>query len=185
MPNYTTNLNLVKPLVTEQYDIAKVTNDNANIIDSTVGDLLYTENNYILDEESITDSLDKLDIAINNKQDELVSGTNIKTINGSSILSSGDLLLATKSTEVTATLSSASWAGASAPFTYDLTVSGVTTTSNQEILPSTSITLTELEALQGANIIDAGQSTNTINLKAFGTKPTVDIPIRVILRGDK
>lgn len=134
---------------------------------------------------SVEGALQEVGEALNDKQDVLVSGTNIKTINGSSILSSGDLLLATKSTEVSTTLSSASWVGASAPFTYDLTVSGVTTTSNQEILTSTSITLTEFEALQGANIIDAGQSTNTISLKAFGIKPTVDIPIRVILRGDK
>lgn len=33
MPNYTPNLNLNKPIVTEQFDIAKVTNDNADIID--------------------------------------------------------------------------------------------------------------------------------------------------------
>lgn len=134
---------------------------------------------------SVEGALQEVGEALNDKQDVLVSGTNIKTINGSSILSSGDLLLSTKSTEVSATLSSASWVGASAPFTYDLTVSGVTTTSNQELLPSTSITSTELLALQEANIIDAGQSANTISLKAFGTKPTVDIPIRVILRGDK
>ena len=34
--------------------------------------------------------------ALNDKQDELVSGTNIKTINGASILAAGDLELATK-----------------------------------------------------------------------------------------
>lgn len=89
------------------------------------------------------------------------------------------------STIVDTSLASASWVGSSAPYTYSLTVSGVTTTSNQELLPSTSITSTELLALQEANIIDAGQSANTISLKAFGTKPTVDIPIRVILRGKK
>ena len=29
-----------------------------------------------------------------------------------------------------------------------------------------------------------GQAANTIILKAFGDKPTIDLPIRVILRGD-
>lgn len=33
MPNTTPNLGLIKPLVTEQYDIAKVTNENADKID--------------------------------------------------------------------------------------------------------------------------------------------------------
>ena len=190
MPNYTTNLNLVKPLVTENYDIAKVTNENADILDleiQTVKDDVLDKQDTLVSGTNIKtinggSVLGGGDIEL---QEKLISGTNIKTINGSSILSSGDLLLSTKSTEVSATLSSASWVGASAPFTYDLTVSGVTTTSNQELLPSISITSTELLALQEANIIDAGQSTNTISLKAFGTKPTVDIPIRVILRGDK
>jgi len=34
MPNLTTNYSLIKPLITENYDIAKVTNENADIIDS-------------------------------------------------------------------------------------------------------------------------------------------------------
>lgn len=83
---------------------------------------------------------------------------------------------------VNATLAAASWVGASAPYTYALTVNGVTTTSNQELLPKTDITSAQLTALQKANIIGVGQALNTINLKAFGTKPTVDIPITIIVR---
>jgi hypothetical protein len=93
-------------------------------------------------------------------------------------------LKADKSTSVNKTLSAASWTGSTAPFSYSLTVTGVTSTSNQEILPSLTITAEQLTALQAANMQDGGQATNTIVLKAFGTKPTVDIPIRVILRGD-
>lgn len=88
------------------------------------------------------------------------------------------------STVSTATLTAANWTGASAPFSYSLTISGVTSTSNQEILPSLTITAEQLEALQGANITDGGQSTNTIILKAYGDKPAINIPIRVIVRGD-
>lgn len=83
-------------------------------------------------------------------------------------------------TVVEATLLASGWSSN----TYTLTVNGVTDTSIQEITPSTSITQEQLEALQGANIVDGGQSTNTIILKAFGDVPTVDIPIRVLLRGD-
>ncbi len=93
-------------------------------------------------------------------------------------------LYAKKSVEVSKTLTASSWVGASVPYTYALSVTGVTTTSNQEVLPSTACTLTELEALQAANIQDAGQAADTINLKAWGDKPSIDIPIRVILRGD-
>lgn len=91
---------------------------------------------------------------------------------------------ADKSTEVSATLSAASWVGASAPYTLDLSVSGITTTSNQELHPSTTITAAQLAALQAANIIDAGQTAGVLNLKAFGTKPAIDIPVRIIKRGD-
>ena len=85
---------------------------------------------------------------------------------------------------VTATLSASSWSGDSAPYTYTLAVNGVTATSNQELLPALNITEEQLTALQAANIQDGGQSADTIVLKAFGDKPTIDIPIRVIVRGD-
>lgn len=85
---------------------------------------------------------------------------------------------------VNVTLSASSWTGDSAPYTYTLAVTGVTTSSNQELLPAVNITAEKLTALQAANIQDGGQSADTIVLKAFGDKPTIDIPIRVILRGD-
>lgn len=62
-----------------------------------IGNLVYTENNYITVGEEVTDSLDKLDIALKDvddaKQPTLVSGTNIKTINGNSVLGGGDIPL--------------------------------------------------------------------------------------------
>lgn len=88
------------------------------------------------------------------------------------------------STTVTATLAASGWSGSAAPYTYTLTVSGVTTTSYQEIIPALNITAAQLAALQAANIQDGGQAVNTVTLKAFGTKPTIDLPIRVIKRGD-
>lgn len=89
-----------------------------------------------------------------------------------------------KSTVVTASLAVASWEGAAAPYTYTLSVEGVTATSNQEILPGLNITSAQLKALQAANIQDGGQAVGKITLKAFGTKPTIALPIRVIKRGD-
>ena len=85
---------------------------------------------------------------------------------------------------VEATLFVANWTGDAAPYTYTLAVEGVTKTSNQEILPTANITWEQLIGLQSTNMIDGGQDTNTIILKATKNKPTVDIPIRIILRGD-
>ena len=103
----------------------------------------------------------------------------------------GGVTTATKGTDyagasetVTATLLAARWTGNAAPYSYTLTVSGVTATSNQEVLPALNITVEQLEALQSANIQDGGQAANTMTLKAYGDKPTIDLPIRVIKRGD-
>ena len=87
---------------------------------------------------------------------------------------------ANKASAVNATLVAGNWSGD----TYILTVSGVTTTSNQEILPAVNITTEQLEALQSANIQDGGQANGSVTLKAFGSVPTIDIPVRVIVRGD-
>lgn len=98
--------------------------------------------------------------------------------------SHSEFKLASESNIVNETLSASSWSGDSAPYTYTLAVTGVTTSSNQELLPALNITSEQLTALQSANIQDGGQSADTITLKAFGDKPTIDLPIRVILRGD-
>ena len=40
-------------------------------------------------------------------------------------------------------------------------------------------------ALQLANIQEGpGQTTDTLILKAFDTKPVIDIPVRILIRGD-
>lgn len=91
---------------------------------------------------------------------------------------------ANKSIKITATLLASGWMGENAPYIYNLSVTGVTGTSNQELLPALDITTAQLTALQAANIQDNGQSEGTVSLKAFGTQPTIDLPIRIILRGD-
>lgn len=91
---------------------------------------------------------------------------------------------AKKSTSTSATLAAASWTGDTAPYTQSVSITGVTATSNQEFLPALDITTDQLTALQSANIVDGGQADGSVTLKAFSDKPTIDIPIRVIVRGD-
>ncbi len=139
------------------------------------------------------DNTSDTDKPVSTKQQAALDGKQAKiTANG--ILKgdgNGGVSAATKGTDyagasetVTATLLAASWTGDAAPYTYTLSVSGVTATSNQEVLPALNITAEQLEALHGANLQDGGQAANTMTLKAYGDKPTVDIPIRVIKRGD-
>lgn len=79
------------------------------------------------------------------------------------------------------TLSSSGWNSG----TYTISDSLITATSNQEIIPALDITADQLKALQKAMLIDGGQTTGSLTLKALGTVPTIDVPIRIILRGDK
>ena len=130
---------------------------------------------------------------VSTKQQAALNGKQAK-ITASGLLKgdgAGGVTTATKGTDyagasetVTATLLAASWTGDATPYSYTLTVSGVTATSNQEVLPALNITAEQLEALQGANIQDGGQAANSMTLKAYGDKPTIDLPIRVIKRGD-
>lgn len=83
------------------------------------------------------------------------------------------------STTKSLTLSASSWSSGS----YTISDSLITAMSNQEILPATSITADQMKALQKANIIDSGQSAGSLTLKALGTVPSIDIPIRIIFRG--
>lgn len=53
--------------------VATNVQDAIDELDVDIGDLLYTENNYILDNEPLTDSVDKLDIALNDVDEAFVS----------------------------------------------------------------------------------------------------------------
>ena len=88
------------------------------------------------------------------------------------------------STSVNVIILADGWSGDSAPYTYSATVEGVTETSVQDWTNNPNITLEQLEAWQAANVVDAGQSANTVIFKAFGDKPAVDIPLKCILRKD-
>lgn len=84
---------------------------------------------------------------------------------------------------ITTTLLATNWVGDAAPYSYDLSVSGVSDSSIQEILPVVNATYEQIGVLCAAEIVDAGQSTGHILLAAHGYVPTIDLPVRVILRG--
>lgn len=86
-------------------------------------------------------------------------------------------------TTLSVTFASASWTGDAAPYTYTISNTAITATSTQELSPATDITADQLTALQAANIIDGGQAAGSMTLKAFGEKPSVDIPVRIIVKG--
>ena len=85
---------------------------------------------------------------------------------------------------VTATLTAAGWTGSAAPYSQTILIAGVTATSANELLPGSGITADQLKALQAANIQDGSQAAGSITVKAYGDKPTINLPVRIIVRGD-
>lgn len=88
-----------------------------------------------------------------------------------------------RSTTSTVTLSASAWSGSSAPYYCVLSVEGVTATNIIEINYASSASDAAIEAYQGAGLKDGGQSDGRITLLAT-EKPTVNIPITIIVRND-
>ena len=79
------------------------------------------------------------------------------------------------------TLSASGWSSG----TYTISDGLITATSNQEIIPSPSISADQYKALVKASLVATGQSAGSITIKAFGATPKIDIPVTVIFRGEK
>jgi len=96
------------------------------------------------------------------------------------LISDLDVLKADRSVIRSATLSAANWSNTS-PYKQTVAVDGVTAQSINEILPGTHITDAQLLALQNADLRDGGQSEGSITVLAAKTKPTVDIPLTIVV----
>lgn len=105
---------------------------------------------------------------------------------GDDPVSPASILAAGKSALATATLDKNSWSSDA----YTLTgtdvaaLSAVTAVSAWEILPGLAATDAEIDALQEANLLDGGQAAGSITIRAKNGAPTIDVPIRIIIRGD-
>ena len=86
-----------------------------------------------------------------------------------------------KTTTKNITLTAASWSNGS----YTISDSLITASSIQEIIPATNISADQYKALVKASIVATGQSVGAITIKAFGTVPSIDIPVTIIFRGEK
>lgn len=90
---------------------------------------------------------------------------------------------ADKSKTYQMTMSAASWTGDAAPYSIELSVTGVTDTSNVDIIPQAS-TEEQIDAWLGLSYMLGSQAEEKVTIQSWGDKPTVDIPITVIVRGD-
>ena len=86
---------------------------------------------------------------------------------------------APKSTVYPATLELTNWSGDN-PYTYTLSVPGITAASNGDIRIAQTATDEQWSAFGEAQIRVTGQSVNTLTLTAIGEAPVIDIPVEVI-----
>lgn len=90
---------------------------------------------------------------------------------------------AVPSTALTATLSSGSWSSSS-PYTQTVSnVTGVTSSNNIIVTLSSTATSTQYNAYVYGKIMCTSQSTNSLTFTSYGTKPTTNIPISVLIMG--
>lgn len=87
------------------------------------------------------------------------------------------------SVTLSATIAAADWTGDAAPFENSLSVEGVTESSVVDISLDSSATQAQAIAWMAGQFADGGQEENGVTIKAFGTKPEVDIPVTVVIRG--
>ena len=83
------------------------------------------------------------------------------------------------------TLNSGSWGGSEPPYTYTISNSSITDTNEAvEIAPNNSATDEQLIAYMACGLCGGTISAGKIVLKAFGSKPEINIPIVMIIRGE-
>lgn len=105
--------------------------------------------------------------------DQLHPKTNVKVVEGAAAASVG----------LTATATVAGWTGTVAPFTQTITIAGVTTSNNIEVGLASTVNLDQIKMAMKCIIQCTAQGTNQVTLTAFKNKPTIDLPIQVIILG--
>ena len=91
-------------------------------------------------------------------------------------------LMGIKNSKLNVTCSSSNWSGSAAPYTNTINVTGVTASNIVEVgLNNASATDAQVQACMKASIAKITQENGKIKLYAYGTKPTVNIPMTVVI----
>lgn len=162
----------------KEYTNTKATetlNGSKSYIDTKIGDLASLQTTV---KDSVVNSINEVKGSI------VETSNSIGQVNNS--INEINTNKANKSTKYKVVLSKDSWTGAEAPYNYEISISGMDENKNWEVTNSVDpiMTVEELDAFSNARIIAGAQSTGKINLIAYGEKPTIDINILVVVRGD-
>ena len=82
------------------------------------------------------------------------------------------------------TLNSSSWSGSSTPFSYTINLSSIGLTGNSQIdiSPGINASNDQYKALLSASLCGGSISGSNLIIKAFGKKPSINIPIVITVR---
>lgn len=97
---------------------------------------------------------------------------------GADAITPGDIGAATTK-EYTATLIVSGWTGSAAPYSQSVTVTGLSAGAGGAVGVADSATDAQYQAAVEAQLRKSAQGAGSITIKAYGEKPTVDIPIAV------
>ena len=90
---------------------------------------------------------------------------------------------ANKSVAITTTLMTSAWAGIEAPFTQELSITGLAAEQNGEISIAHNATPLQRDIARSALLAVTGQSEGKLMIVADGELPEQDIPVSIILFG--
>ena len=117
--------------------------------------------------------VDGLSTALSGKQATLVSGTNIKTINSTSLLGSGDITVQSEIASTTVAISVADW---SSTTTCTKSVTGVTASNNVIVTPAPSSILD----WTGSGVYCSAQAENSLTFTCENT-PSEAISVNILI----
>lgn len=86
-----------------------------------------------------------------------------------------------ETTEHTVTLTAQGWQGEVLPFTQTVEITGITRTAEIGVTTTPDVTAEQLDVIQSAVILGGTQTDGSFTVQAFGEKPTVDLPILVVV----
>lgn len=109
----------------------------------------------------------------------------LPAINATNLNAISNTLAALDWKTVTKTIYSSSWTNTT-PSTYTISDAAIKSTSIVQIVPGYNITSTQIDAFVAAKAVlnaSADQINGSIKLTAKGTKPSVDVPVILVISG--
>ncbi len=129
----------------------------------------------------------KTDKEVSNTMAEAISGLQSNKADKTTVETLSQIVLGISTTKgdkasvKQVTVPASGWLGDTVPYQCTVQVPGVISASIVELGISSAATKDQVRAWLDAQIVDGGQVKGSITLKAFGWKPTIDIPINMAI----